>query len=150
MRKDSSAQSARPVRLARDAEEAHGDYADAEQAVAERTARLREQRLARDAAQRAAPGETAKSMKSSRRPSAERPPHPSPTTRPGAIPSHLFLPGQRVKLVARAGDIRTPGGFYRVVTQLPADPTGNRYRVRSELEQHDRVVGEAQLSRISD
>lgn len=58
---------------------------------------------------------------------------------------YRFQPGQRVTL-ARAWGVKGARGVYKIVSQLPADQSGNLYRIRSESEQHDRVVGEAQLS----
>jgi hypothetical protein len=48
--------------------------------------------------------------------------------------------------LARAWGVKGARGVYKIVSQLPADQSGNLYRIRSESEQHDRVVGEAQLS----
>jgi hypothetical protein len=60
---------------------------------------------------------------------------------------HLFQPGQQVTITARAWGSKGARGIYKVVSQLPADQNGNLYRIRSELELHDRVVGESQLAR---
>jgi hypothetical protein len=64
--------------------------------------------------------------------------------------AYLFEPGQKVTITARAWGSKEARGAYKVVRQLPPDARGNLYRIRSELEQHDRVVTEAQLSRAAE
>jgi hypothetical protein len=63
---------------------------------------------------------------------------------------YLFQPGQQVMLTARAWGAKGARGTYKIVSQLPADQTGNLYRVRSDIEAHDRVVGESQLVRTGE
>jgi hypothetical protein len=64
--------------------------------------------------------------------------------------AYLFEPGQKVTMAARMWGAKGSRGVYKVVRQLPPDGNGNLYRIRSELEQHDRVVTEAQLARTAD
>ncbi len=132
--------------FALDAENALNEYADTHQAVDEKTARLRALRLARDAAQQAATkGSSAKprSARAARKPASDDAP-----AKRGVAPAHHFASGQRVKIIGSAGNSKSPRGFYRIVALLPADQNGNHYRVRSELESHDRVVRKSQLSRV--
>lgn len=63
---------------------------------------------------------------------------------------HLFQPGQHVTLTTRAWGQKGARGIYKIVSQLPPDQTGNLYRVRSDIETHDRVVGESQLVRTGE
>jgi hypothetical protein len=39
-------------------------------------------------------------------------------------------------------------GAYRVVQQLPARGDDNQYRIKSEVERHERVVPESQLAAL--
>jgi len=135
--------------FAQDAEDALNEYADTRQAVEEKTARLRAQRLARDAANQATTTQKANGKKPAARKTRAAASDDRPTKvskeKPDAAPAYRFAPGQRVKIVGPAGNSKGPRGFYRIVRQLPPDQNGNCYRIRSESEPHDRVVGETQL-----
>jgi hypothetical protein len=144
--------------FASDAERAREEYAAESKAIDERTERLRRQRLASEVA----PAADRKAGRGSRAAVRRASPKPKGQVRrssaasellPGSAKEgvevtepHRFQPGQRVTITARAWGAKGARGVYRVVSQLPADQSGNLYRVRSEAEQHDRVVGEAQLS----
>ncbi len=62
---------------------------------------------------------------------------------------HRFEPGQRVSLVAGPASPASPRGVYRVVLQLPPEGGDNMYRVKSDLEAHERMVGESKLTRVA-
>jgi hypothetical protein len=132
-------------RFAVDAERARNDYAEMNEAVDERTARLRHQRLKREAA-RPLNSKEAKQRLGKRvvrsRAHSKKTPQPDQS-----MLDHLFRPGQLVKITSDLYPRTRASGSYRIVSQLPADQSGtNLYRVRSDSEQHDRVVNEAQLS----
>jgi len=59
---------------------------------------------------------------------------------------HLFAVGDSVRLVggARTG---APGGTWQIVRRLPPEQGQNTYRIKSALEQHERVAGESDLAR---
>jgi hypothetical protein len=59
--------------------------------------------------------------------------------------SHKFKAGQTAYVRGHASP-QIPGGRYQVVRLLPADAEGNRYRVKSHSDGHERVVREADLS----
>ncbi len=149
-------------RFASDAERAREDYAAESKAIDERTERLRRQRLASEASEPATtgrkPGRGTRAASRQALPKARAPrrrpsvqdqlPEPAKEGVDVTEP-HRFQPGQRVTITARAWGIKGAPGVYKVISQLPADQSGNLYRVRSEAEQHDRVVGEAQLSPVA-
>lgn len=63
--------------------------------------------------------------------------------------THRFQPGQRVMLNAGPPSPAAPKGAYRIVLQLPPEGGENMYRVKSDLESHERMVGESKLTRLS-
>ena len=59
---------------------------------------------------------------------------------------HRYVVGDRVGFVSAGsvdGNVRR--GLYTVVRLLPAADQGPQYRVKSDLDVHERVVDEAQL-----
>jgi hypothetical protein len=60
------------------------------------------------------------------------------------IASHKFKSGQTVHVRGHASP-EIPRGSYRVLRILPADAEGNRYRIKSLSDGHERVVREADL-----
>jgi hypothetical protein len=136
-------------RFAKDAERARREYAEVKKVVDERTALLRRQRLQREAVEAAPLNGTkrkAAKLAVTRRARAEQPADRDHV----ATGSYRFRPGQRVRITLGQHGRAPANGSYRVVGRLPADDTGsNLYRIRSDREQHDRVVAEAHLSPIS-
>jgi hypothetical protein len=55
-----------------------------------------------------------------------------------------FGAGERVS-ISRGGGFAAPGGSYRVVGALPREAGPQRYRIRNEGENFDRVVDESRL-----
>ncbi|MGV8839775.1 MAG: hypothetical protein ACWA6X_05670 [Bauldia sp.] len=55
-----------------------------------------------------------------------------------------FSPGDRVTVSAVGAGARLRGPF-RVVSVLPPEGGDPRYRIKSDLEQYERVVGESRL-----
>lgn len=62
---------------------------------------------------------------------------------------HRFEPGQRVSINAGPMSPAAPRGVYKVVLQLPPEGGDNMYRVKSDVESHERMVGESKLTRLS-
>jgi hypothetical protein len=131
-------------RFAVDAARARNEYAEMQEAVDERTARLRRQRLKREAAEAGAP-KTKRKAPTKTGGRAEEQDHPARST---AEP-HRFQPGQKVRITSGLSGRASSSGPYKILDRLPADQSGsNFYRIRSDGEQHDRVVAETQLSRV--
>jgi hypothetical protein len=61
---------------------------------------------------------------------------------------YIFEPGQQVTLAVNPKITNAVRGAYRVVQQLPPRGDDNQYRIKSELERHERVVTESQLARM--
>ena len=59
-------------------------------------------------------------------------------------PKRHFIPGDRVTVSALGAGPRLRGAF-RIVAVLPPEGGDNRYRVKSDLEQYERVIGESRL-----
>ena len=62
------------------------------------------------------------------------------------MPSHKFQIGETV-YVRPAISRNVPGGAYAVTKQLPHNGREFEYRIKSANEEHERVVGESQLTR---
>ena len=66
---------------------------------------------------------------------------------------HKFKTGQMVTISAtdrkgseRGGFGKTPRGTYQIVRPLPAQDGQNQYRIKSNLDGHERVVKEHELT----
>ena len=59
--------------------------------------------------------------------------------------NHRYVVGQAVAFVGRSR-IRAAHGEYKISRLLPAESGQFLYRIKSELERGERVVGEDQLS----
>jgi hypothetical protein len=60
-----------------------------------------------------------------------------------------FAAGQHVSLLgARTFSASAPKGVYRVVSALPREQGPQTYRVRSDGENHDRIVEESRLEAV--
>lgn len=57
---------------------------------------------------------------------------------------HRFHTGDRVSIKAQVTAAR-PRGPFRITLLLPPEAGDNMYRVKSDVEQHERVVGESRL-----
>jgi len=58
---------------------------------------------------------------------------------------HLYEIGQNVSLASGAGILLKPFATYKIVAALPARDEELQYRVKSEQEPFERVVGEFQI-----
>ena len=62
---------------------------------------------------------------------------------------HRFQAGQRVTIATRTGFNNAARGVYKIIRLLPPEGGDNLYRIKSELEQHERVAPESQLTRVA-
>jgi hypothetical protein len=77
--------------------------------------------------------------------------HPAPARTVLAQPSHRYRVGERLKMTNGGYSVARAGSFCKVMSLLPYEGHGALlYRVRSETEQFERVVAEADLSRNRD
>jgi hypothetical protein len=63
------------------------------------------------------------------------------------MPSHKFQVGEIVSL-RRAITRNVPGGAYAVTKQLPHNGREFEYLIKSANEDHERVAGERELTRL--
>ena len=63
------------------------------------------------------------------------------------MPSHKFQVGDIVSL-RRAVSRNVPGSAYEVTKQLPHNGREFEYRIKSVNEEHERVAGESELTRL--
>jgi hypothetical protein len=59
---------------------------------------------------------------------------------------YRFAVGDSVRLIGGTG-VSAPAGAYQIVRRLPPENGQNTYRIKSVLEQHERVAGEGDLVR---
>jgi hypothetical protein len=64
------------------------------------------------------------------------------------VPPHRFGLGQRVTLAVRSSLSDAASGVYLVIRHLPPTGDDNQYRVKSDVERHERVVRESQLAAV--
>ena len=62
------------------------------------------------------------------------------------MPSHKFHIGESVMLKP-AVSRNVPGGVYEVTKQLPHNGREYEYRIKSANEEHERIVGERELTK---
>ena len=60
---------------------------------------------------------------------------------------YKFAVGDKVALMANSSNINVRPGIYTIVRRMPASGQGVQYRAKSALDNHERVVDEAQLRR---
>src|SRR5262245_57330109 len=63
------------------------------------------------------------------------------------MPSHQFDVGESVTLEPSISR-NVPGGVYEVTRQLPHNGREFQYRIKSVNEQHERVAGEGELTKV--
>ncbi len=61
--------------------------------------------------------------------------------------THKFAVGQALQFSPSLGEDPKRRGRYKVVRQLPQTGTMLQYRIRSEMDGHERVVREDQIER---
>lgn len=61
--------------------------------------------------------------------------------------THRFSIGQRVRLHSGQRGLRASGGSFKIIRALPIERAGEvRYRIKSEVEQFERVADEVNLT----
>ncbi|WP_428533347.1 hypothetical protein [Rhodopila sp.] len=60
---------------------------------------------------------------------------------------YKFAAGDKVALVANGSNVNVRPGIYTIIRRLPITQIGCQYRAKSALDNHERVVDEAQLRR---
>ena len=60
---------------------------------------------------------------------------------------HKFAAGDRVALMTNSSNVNVRPGIYTIVRRMPVTQIGCQYRAKSALDNHERVVDEAQLRR---
>lgn len=60
-------------------------------------------------------------------------------------PSHLFAIGQTVRMKSRIGLVQKTAELFEIKSRLPVKDGSPQYRIRSELETHERVTTEDNL-----
>ena len=58
-----------------------------------------------------------------------------------------FATGDKVALMTNSSNVNVRPGIYTIVRRMPASSQGCQYRAKSALDNHERVVDEAQLRR---
>ncbi|QPC91292.1 hypothetical protein [Mesorhizobium sp. INR15] len=60
-------------------------------------------------------------------------------------PSHLFAVGQRVRMKSRVGLVQKTAELFEITSRLPVKDGSPQYRIRNEMETHERVTTEDNL-----
>jgi len=63
------------------------------------------------------------------------------------MPAHKFTVGQTVRFLPDRNQEHTARGSFKIVRLLPEEASVFQYRVKSQLDGHERVVREDQLAR---
>ena len=63
------------------------------------------------------------------------------------MPSHKFRVGETVTLI-RSISRNVAGGIYQVTKQLPHNGLDFEYHIKSANEEHQRVAGERELTKV--
>jgi hypothetical protein len=68
---------------------------------------------------------------------------------PGGTPliEYKFAAGDKVALMTNSSNVNVRPGIYTIVRRMPVTQIGCQYRAKSALDNHERVVDEAQLRR---
>jgi hypothetical protein len=65
----------------------------------------------------------------------------------GQLAEYKFAAGDKVALVTNSSNVNVRPGIYTILRRMPASSQGCQYRAKSALDNHERVVDEAQLRR---
>lgn len=60
---------------------------------------------------------------------------------------YKFSTGDKVALTSNSSNVNVRPGIYTIVRRMPVTNQGCQYRAKSALDNHERVVDEAQLRR---
>jgi hypothetical protein len=64
-----------------------------------------------------------------------------------SLDDYKFTVGDKVALMTNSSNVNVRPGIYTIVRRMPASSQGCQYRAKSALDNHERVVDEAQLRR---
>jgi hypothetical protein len=62
-----------------------------------------------------------------------------------AMDPHLYAVGEIVSFKSARMRTMTSGGSYRIVSRLPEEDGEPSYRIKSDLERHERIARESEL-----
>ena len=60
---------------------------------------------------------------------------------------YKFSAGDKVALMTNSSNVNVHPGIYTIIRRMPVTQLGCQYRAKSALDNHERVVDEAQLRR---
>lgn len=60
---------------------------------------------------------------------------------------YKFSAGDKVALMTNSSNVNVRPGIYTIIRRMPVTQLGCQYRAKSALDNHERVVDEAQLRR---
>jgi hypothetical protein len=63
------------------------------------------------------------------------------------LTEYKFTVGDKVALMTNSSNVNVRPGIYTIVRRMPVTQIGYQYRAKSALDNHERVVDEAQLRR---
>jgi hypothetical protein len=63
------------------------------------------------------------------------------------LTEYKFAAGDKVALMTNSSNVNVRPGIYTIVRRMPVTQIGCQYRAKSALDNHERVVDEAQLRR---
>jgi hypothetical protein len=63
------------------------------------------------------------------------------------LADYKFATGDKVALMTNSSNVNVRPGIYTIVRRMPVSSQGCQYRAKSALDNHERVVDEAQLRR---
>jgi len=63
------------------------------------------------------------------------------------LTEYKFAAGDKVALMTNSSNVNVRPGIYTIVRRMPVTQIGYQYRAKSALDNHERVVDEAQLRR---
>jgi hypothetical protein len=63
------------------------------------------------------------------------------------LTGYKFAAGDKVALVTNSSNVNVRPGIYTIVRRMPVSGQGCQYRAKSALDNHERVLDEAQLRR---
>jgi len=68
-------------------------------------------------------------------------------TKGRSLIEYKFAAGDKVALMTNSSNVNVRPGIYTIVRRMPVTGIGCQYRAKSALDNHERVVDEAQLRR---
>jgi hypothetical protein len=63
------------------------------------------------------------------------------------LTEYKFSAGDKVALTTNSSNVNVRPGIYTIIRRMPVTQSGYQYRAKSALDNHERVIDEAQLRR---